>query len=88
MEYQHDVTDEQSPSRDFVEGFNHCELLADLAPDLLEEISPVNNPQNDYFDGFFAARIHIREEQAQQKEIEELQSLREKSQERDNERSI
>lgn len=88
MEYQHGVTDEQTPSRDFVEGFNHCELLADLAPDLLEEISPVNNPQNDYFDGFFAARIHIREEYAQQKEIEELQSLREKSQELDNERSI
>lgn len=88
MEYQHDVIDEQSPSRDFVQGFNHCELLADLAPDVLADISPVNNPETDYFNGFFAAKAHIREEQTQQKEIEELQSLREKSQERDNERNL
>lgn len=76
MELQHNFEDEQTASRDFVQGFNHCSILAELAPDLLEEISPVNNPQNDYYDGFFSARVQYREDLAIRHEIESLKELR------------
>lgn len=86
MEPQHNFDEEQTPSRDFVQGFNHAELLADLAPDVLEDISPVNNPETEYFNGFFAAKVHIREEIRQQQELEVLETLRSKSLERENDK--
>lgn len=88
MEPQHNFEEEQTPSRDFVQGFNHAELLADLAPEVLEDISPINNPETDYYNGFFAAKVHIREEARQQHEMEEMQALRGNSQERNNERTM
>jgi hypothetical protein len=84
MELQHNSEDEQTPSPDFVQGFNHGELLASLAPEVLEDISPVNNPQNDYYDGFYAAKIHVREEALQRQEVESLQTLRSQYREREN----
>jgi hypothetical protein len=83
MELQYNFEEEQTPSRDFVQGFNHAELLADLAPEVLEDISPVNNPESDYFNGFFSAKVHIREEARQQHELEAMETLRSKSQVRE-----
>jgi hypothetical protein len=71
-------------SHDFVHGFNNAYLIAEYEPDLLMNISAGDNPENEYFDGFFAGKAQWQEEQ----ELQQLSSLREQQNKRDLEQDI
>ena len=67
---------------EYASGFNDAAILAIHAPDMLHEIEQDNNPQTDYFEGFFAGKDYYQEQQ-QSKELEELDGLRNRSKDRD-----
>lgn len=85
MEIQKEITDD-IVNTEFTQGFNDASILADYAPELLNDISPVHNLQNDYFGGFFSGKAHCLAEKDQEKQIDELQSIRSASKSKDNER--
>ncbi len=74
---------EEQYMQDFTQGFNDAAILAVHAPELLSDIVQDNNPVNDYFSGFFAGKDHYQEEEIT-KEMNELASLRDKTQNRNN----
>lgn len=87
MEIQREIF-EEIENVEFTQGFNDASILADYAPELLYDMSPVNNLQNDYFDGFFSGKAHCLSEKDQEKQIEELQSIRSAAKSKDNEREL
>ncbi len=62
-------------SEDYTQGFNHASILADHYPEMLSEIVPENNLDNDYFTGFFDFKNYYRDQQIN-KDLEELEALR------------
>lgn len=85
MEILNEIMNDNSDNQEFQKGFNDASILADYSPGLLEEISPVNNPEDDYFTGFFCGKEYCLAEKQQVNEIEELKTLRSMSKSRDNE---
>lgn len=71
--------DDVQPSTEFVTGFNHAYILAVHEPSLLEQITPKENPNNEYFDGFFAGKEEWHREQQQKDQLNELQAIRNNS---------
>jgi hypothetical protein len=69
---------------DFATGFNDAAVLACHAPEILSEIVQDNNPQTDYFEGFFAGKEYYHEQEIQ-KGLESFSALRSELMDRDNE---
>lgn len=79
------MEDEIEPSKEFTQGFNDAYLLGSYEPKILSGISPVDNPQNKYFDGFFMGKLEWEKEQ-QKTQLQDLSKLRDKGKEQERER--
>lgn len=79
------MEDEIEPSKEFTKGFNDAYLLGSHEPKILSGISPVDNPQNTYFDGFFMGKLEWEREQ-QKTQVQDLNKLRNKEKEQGRER--
>lgn len=73
---------EDMPSNEFVKGFNHAYILAAHEPELFDQITPKENPANEYFDGFFAGKEEYQREQVEKDQLNELENIRGKSNDR------
>lgn len=71
-------------SHDFIQGFNNSYLLASYEPELLADIIPSINPDNDYFRGFFSGKEQWEREQ-EQRQVDELSQIRNRSLDRSQE---
>jgi hypothetical protein len=78
-------SEENLNEREYARGFNAATIIADYQPELLNEIVRSNNICDNYFDGFFAGKQFCLDEISHNQELEDLQSLRSESKERDNE---
>jgi hypothetical protein len=73
--------------QEYIQGYNHAALISMFRPDVLLTIVKENNPENDYFDGFFSAKEQWELDRKQEQEqLEELYNLRDS--ERNQERSL
>lgn len=88
MERESISLSEQNEEKDYTQGFNHAAILAEYRPELLADIEQNNNPISSYYDGFFSGKEFFQSELSKAEQFSELQSLRNKSQERDNEREL
>lgn len=85
MERGYIDAEENFNEREYLKGFNAATIIAGYEPEFLNEIIRSNNICDNYFDGFFDGKHFCLGEKAQNHEIEDLQSLRNASQEKENE---
>lgn len=82
---QHTINTEVQDNSEYTLGFNHAAILADFAPEILNDISQVNNEVSDYFDGFFAAKEYYKAEIEQTQNENTFQKIRNDSKDQINE---
>ena len=71
----------------FTKGFNHGYLLAKYLPDLFAKLEPSINTSNAYFQGIFCGSLEWGKENLKMK-FEELNRLRDRSDNKEKEREI
>ncbi len=64
---------------EFALGWNHADILNTHAPEMLQDIDTSNHTTDDYFLGF---HHYQQEQERQQTQFRELQSIRNRTQER------
>lgn len=79
------LSQDETPSKEYTDGFNNAYLLAAEAPELLEDIVRGLNPSNIYIEGFFAGKDQWKYEQAKEQE-NELAQLRSRGKDLERER--
>ncbi len=86
----HDTVDDivlsidESPPKEYTDGFNNAYLLAATEPELLEDIVRGLNPSSIYIEGFFAGKDQWKHEQEKEQE-NELAQLRNRGKDKDRE---
>lgn len=72
--------------QEYMQGFNDASLIAEYEPNILAGVELADNVTSSYLEGFFDFNEHLKQEAFIDKQMEELEALRQSEKENDLER--